>query len=403
MSSGLRYFPNPYAATKLIANYSNPENEIKKFLWNLISNIQKNVQPRDIIPGAGLYLSTTGISYMFYHLSENTLMNEKRDDYLNNAEEYIKPALEKINREKPYFILGSAGVYAVATAVYHAKGDHDQFHKYGQIFNQISEYFKQPDVSNCGADELFVGRAGYIMGALWLSKKTQTPLQIHDIYELCNIIIKSGKDYALKHQTQSPLMYSYYDVEYLGAAHGLSSILQCILSVPGYLNENPENMHIVKESVDYLLSLQTDGNFPASTDEIGYEAKLVHWCHGAPGVFYLMAKAYLVFKDAKYLESCEKMCDLIWRNGLLKKGPGLCHGVSGNGYAFLIMYRLTGNQDYFRRAIYFYKFMDTDTFKNNSRAPDNPYSLYEGIAGTVCFLGDLLFPENASFPFSDIF
>lgn len=26
------------------------------------------------------------------------------------------------------------------------------------------------------------------------------------------------------------------------------------------------------------------GNFPAATDEIGYESKLVHWCHGAGGI-----------------------------------------------------------------------------------------------------------------------
>lgn len=109
---------------------------------------------------AGLYLSTPGISYMFYHLSENTLMNENKQYFLNKAEEYIRPALEKINKEKPYFILGSAGIYAVATALYHAKGDQNRFHQYGQIFNQLSEYFKQPDVSSCGADELFVGRAG---------------------------------------------------------------------------------------------------------------------------------------------------------------------------------------------------------------------------------------------------
>lgn len=82
------------------------------------------------------------------------------------------------------------------------------------------------------------------------------------------------------------------------------------------------------------------GNFPTASDEISYnENDLVHWCHGAPGMIYLMAKAYLMWKEEKYLESCKKCANLIWQKGLLKKGPGLCHGVGGNGYVFLLMYR----------------------------------------------------------------
>ena len=93
----------------------------------------------------------------------------------------------------------------------------------------------------------------------------------------------------------------------------------------------------IKLSLDYLLSLQTEnGNFPCAMDEVGPrnqrtpEHELVHWCHGAPGTIYLMAKAFLVFKDQKYLESAIKSANgVLWEKGLLKKGPGLCHGVAG--------------------------------------------------------------------------
>lgn len=40
------------------------------------------------------------------------------------------------------------------------------------------------------------------------------------------------------------------------------------------------------------------------------------------GVIYLLAKAYLVFKEPSYLECCLKCGDLVWTKGLLKKGPG---------------------------------------------------------------------------------
>lgn len=35
-----------------------------------------------------------------------------------------------------------------------------------------------------------------------------------------------------------------------------------------------------------------------------------------------MAKAYLRWKEEKYLQSCIKCGNLVWEKGLLKKGPG---------------------------------------------------------------------------------
>lgn len=43
----------------------------------------------------------------------------------------------------------------------------------------------------------------------------------------------------------------------------------------------------------------------------------------------------------------------IWLNGILKKGFGLCHGISGNGYGLLSLYRHTKNEDWLYRALTF--------------------------------------------------
>lgn len=130
---------------------------------------------------------------------------------------------------------------------------------------------------------------------------------------------------------------------------------------------------------------------------------MVHWCHGAPGVVYVFAKAYLVFKEQKYLDACHKCAELVWKKGLLLKGPGICHGVAGNGYVFLIMYRLTGDKMYLYRAVKFFEFLTSEQFLRHARKPDNEFSLYEGVSGTVCYLLDLLEPEKAAFPFMDVF
>ena len=65
----------------------------------------------------------------------------------------------------------------------------------------------------------------------------------------------------------------------------------------------------------------------------------------------MYARAYLVLnKQQKYLDICKEMAELVWKRGLLKKGPGICHGVAGSGYVHLLMYRLTGSQVYLNRA-----------------------------------------------------
>jgi hypothetical protein len=45
--------------------------------------------------------------------------------------------------------------------------------------------------------------------------------------------------------------------------------------------------------------------------------------------------------DASYLAAALRAGELVWTHGLLKKGPGLCHGVSGNAYALLRLYKTT--------------------------------------------------------------
>jgi lantibiotic modifying enzyme len=119
-------------------------------------------------------------------------------------------------------------------------------------------------------------------------------------------------------------------------------------------------------------------------------------------MIYLMAKAYLIFKDEKYLNSCKKCGEIVWRKGLLKKGPGICHGIASSGYVHLILCRLTNEKKYLYRAIKFAEFLADERFQG-AKEPDRPYSLFEGLSGTVCFLLDLLEPQSAEFPFMNVF
>ncbi|MEQ2276930.1 LanC-like protein 3 [Xenotaenia resolanae] len=222
------------------------------------------------------------------------------------------------------------------------------------------------------------------------------------IKSVCQAIIESGKQYARRKRKPFPLMYSYYGTEYLGAAHGLSSVLQMLLSYQDMLSRAEKDL--VWQSVDFLMSQEQNCNWPAELGAIiERENELVHWCHGAPGVAYLFAKAYLINKKPQYLDTCIRSGELVWQKGLLKKGPGICHGVAGSAYVFLLLYRLTGNSKYLYRAQRFAEFIFTEEFKAGSLSVTSIYSLFEGLSGTICFLVDLLQPDQSEFPLFSIF
>ncbi|VDP88982.1 unnamed protein product [Echinostoma caproni] len=238
----------------------------------------------------------------------------------------------------------------------------------------------------------------------------QSVLPDKDVFEICHAIIQSGKDYARQHFSPCPLMYAYHGVEYFGVAHGLAGILFTLMQFPDYLKTNPESEQLVRNSLAYMLQITPvdTGNLPSAMDEVSglYRVSpsemLVHWCHGATGAILVYMRAFILWKDPRFLVASRQCADLIWQKGLLKKGPGICHGVAGSGYAFLAMYRLVGEVTYLHRAAMFAEFMQSDTFQH-ARRPDFPYSLFEGLAGTACFYADLAKPSEAAFPLMDLF
>ncbi|KAE9412075.1 hypothetical protein Angca_003868 [Angiostrongylus cantonensis] len=100
------------------------------------------------------------------------------------------------------------------------------------------------------------------------------------------------------------------------------------------------------------------------------------------------------------LQAALRCGELIWEKGVLKKGPGICHGVGGNGYALLMLYRASGNEEWLQRARCFGLLLLDKKIRAAQRTPDSPFSLFEGLSGALCFMVDLV-PENidrAQFP-----
>ncbi|KAH3726772.1 lanC-like protein 3 [Dreissena polymorpha] len=377
-------------------------------IYSIVESIQEGMPPVFDNCDGGIYVGNSGIAYMFYYIAQNDAFKDKRSSFLEQAVLYANMAnSSNYGQDKASFILGAAGVHAVTSLVYDAIGSPHIAGKCLEKFAELSKICSPINFLRCGSDELFVGRAGYLCGVLNLRQKLKNQTVPDDVVnQLCSVTVASGQQYRGKNPSV-PLMYSYYDTEYLGAAHGLSSILQMLISFPSFVKSSHETEALLRSAVDFMLSLEQENfNYPPAMDEVKRQRpdkeELVHWCHGAPGVVYLFARAYKVWGDQKYLDVSLRCGELTWQRGLLKKGPGICHGVAGSGYVFLLLYRLTGDQKHLHRALKFAEFLFMPEFQQ-ARIPDSPYSLYEGWAGTVCFLADLLQPEKAEFPFFNVF
>ncbi|KDO74128.1 hypothetical protein CISIN_1g015433mg [Citrus sinensis] len=207
-------------------------------------------------------------------------------------------------------------------------------------------------------------------------------------------IIKAGR--RLANRGRCPLMYEWHGKKYWGAAHGLAGIMHVLMD----MELKPDEVEDVKGTLRYMIKNRfPSGNYPSS--EGSESDRLVHWCHGAPGVTLTLAKAAEVFGEKEFLQAAVDAGEVVWKRGLLKR-VGICHGISGNTYVFLSLYRLTGNVEYLYRAKAFACFLYDRAQKliaeGKMHGGDRPYSLFEGIGGMTHLFLDMIEPSEARFP-----
>lgn len=179
----------------------------------LVECISVNVSSSD---EQTLYTGTSGIAYMFYHLATS-------EKFKNESEMLLKKAIAVLQlkgntfypKTNGQFICGDAGINAVNASIYHLIGDSKMAEMYLTHFKKGAAEYKLTNLDE--KDELFVGRAGYLYGVLWLEKVFGGKIVAdQDILELCSAIMESGRKYSERNKSVFPLMYSYYGKEYLG-------------------------------------------------------------------------------------------------------------------------------------------------------------------------------------------
>ncbi|XP_014851913.1 PREDICTED: lanC-like protein 1 [Poecilia mexicana] len=358
-------------------------------LLAVMENGLKSADPRDCTA----YTGWAGIALLYLHLHSVF----KEASFLQRALDYVTRSLKHLTRRHDVtFLCGDTGPLAVAAVVY------SRLQRAQEAEDCISRLlrYQQAVLSRSGGlpDELLYGRVGFLSSLVFLNQQLGPDrVPLHCIQQVSEAVLVSGQQLSrkLRLQNQSPLMYEWYQEQYVGAAHGLAGIYYFLLQ-PGFVSTEEQVLQLVQPSVEHVCRLRfPSGNYPPC---IGDDRdQLVHWCHGAPGVVYMLLQAYKVLGNPRYLEEALQCGEVVWRWGLLKKGYGLCHGAAGNAYTFLGLYRLTQDPKHLYRACMFADWC-MNYGHHGCRTPDTPFSLFEGMAGTIYFLADLLQPMKARFP-----
>ena len=178
--------------------------------------------------------------------------------------------------------------------------------------------------------------------------------------------------------TQQFLKYGH-TAQYLGPAHGFAGNIHVLRGAVPDEELRPWIERVLRRYAVW------DGDTVNWPPVVGDEITRTQWCHGAPGIVSTLGD---LLPDDLLLAGAET----TWRRGPLEKGPGLCHGTAGNGYALLKTYVVTGDEIWLERARSF----AVAAFDQLQQR----YSLMTGDIGAALFAQSCLDPD-ARFPILD--
>ncbi|KAK0150263.1 LanC-like protein 1 [Merluccius polli] len=185
----------------------------------------KSANPRDCTS----YTGWTGISLLYLHLHD--VLGDAT--FLTKALDAVGRNLHSLTRRHDVtFLCGDAGPLAVAAAVFHRM---QRPHEATDCLNRLLQLHPGV-VAGTGdlPDELLYGRVGYLYALVFINQQlgqNRVPLQY--IQQISEAVLASGENLSkkLRIQEQTPLMYAWYQEQYVGAAHGLAGIYYYLMQV----------------------------------------------------------------------------------------------------------------------------------------------------------------------------
>ena len=424
------------------------QNSSKILAWN--TNLSRNSKKPFLYTGIGGYL------FVIIRIIESEKILEKIKKNLNLEKNYffeIGLKLEKLiwenfvkydNNDFSYF-LGKTGLVILSIKFnFYLKNEKKIFFYFEKIF-EIFENFENEEIEY----EVLYGVSGFLIALLDISdflnknlKNTKIFFEFNKklnssiIYLFEKILEKGISNFKNSKKKNFRLLFLFCKKEYLGAAYGLLGILFSLLL---FLQKKKNLFLKLKKKKIYFKAIfdslyfcsffqNEEGNFFSSTNS--KNDILIQFCHGAIGAVFTFLLANQIKKNFSdflnenfsnflkkneyfidYLKIAEKSAEIIYKKGILKKGFNLCHGISGNCYAFLFFLKFDFIEkkkklEFFQKALKFLNIKTNKKFSENFQNLKNGrgdfiYSLMEGLAGDICLECDMI-EGNYRFPCFDI-
>jgi hypothetical protein len=212
--------------------------EIETDLAIIDSHYTKHTSDQSVYTGSAGYMLTcirllreyfkSGAALLHLHLALSIFIDDKdrRERELRLCLQLIKPSLANLKTRRFTFLCGGAGSLAIACIAYHKL---EQTAERDQCAVRLCDMFKTNvnDFKSCPS-ELLYGHCGYLYALLFVNAFIPGLIDCNLIEEICQVVIEAGKGNAYQY---CPLMYTWHDKHYLGAAHGLAGILTLLLQV----------------------------------------------------------------------------------------------------------------------------------------------------------------------------
>jgi Lanthionine synthetase C-like protein len=334
--------------------------------------------PRDIDePGdetrrfRAVYLGGAGVIQALDSLQRRELV-ELRREYVSYLQRKYEPDFPDTDHE-PSLLVGETGIRLVLHRLSPAKENADRLA--GLIAgNAQSEY-----------REVMSGSPGTMLAAAAMHEMTGEGRWL-ELWRESAAWLRGEWDAQTGLWTQQ---FPEFVEQFIGPVHGFAG---CVLALT---HDADDEVHRRAAETTARYAIEEDGlaNWLPATSMKTLRSNRdgsirTQWCHGAPGMVASLARC--APDDDEHGRLLRAGGELTWRAGPLLKGPNLCHGTAGNGYAFLALFERTGDELWLQRARAFAMHSIAQVARARTEHGRGHYSLWTGDPGTALYLADCL-------------
>jgi len=371
------------------------------------------LHPLDLEPGddpqafnPSLYYGSCGVLWALHHLHSVGAATLERDWTVDAAalvqrtRAWLKDGAE---RERAAFMMGETPVWLLDHAQSGSAAAADR------LAELIEGNIDHP------ARELMWGAPGTLLAALFMHQRTGQE-RFAALFRRTAAVLWQQLEWSEAHGCAFWTQRLYGQVSsYMDAVHGFAGTALPLIRGRHLLNADDWARWHDCIATSMLRSATWDGAEGREGSQVNWIPWLVldaaqqerwnaqprwlmQYCHGSPGFVINLADFPGHELDALLLAAGET----TWAAGPLRKGSNLCHGTGGNGYAFLKLYKRTGDARWLQRARAFAMHGIGQTEDHAAQYGRHRYSLWTGDPGFAVYLWNCIHGE-AAFPTLDLF